>query len=136
MRHATAAHSSSAGDRERPLTEAGKAEATGMGAWLAARGWVPDRIYCSPAKRTQETMSYVSAGWQARPPATTVERLYLAEAGDYDPLLDADGTTMIIGHNPTVDDFVQSHAMGAAHMLPGSVACFEAGRLMYLQRPD
>ncbi len=134
MRHATAEDRGPTGDASRPLSAAGRAEATTAGAWIAKSGWIPERVLCSPATRTQETYALASAAWPGAPDAETLGALYAAEATDYIHLLD-DGTTMIVGHNPAMDVFVQGHAPGAPRMTPGSVACFEDGRLVHVERP-
>ena len=60
LRHA---HAESAApgqpDRERPLSGEGLAEAEAAGRWLKAHGHVPDRILCSQANRTLQTLEQV-----------------------------------------------------------------------------
>ena len=49
-------------DFDRPLSSQGLAEAEAAGRWLADQGLVPDRVLCSPARRTRETLeAFVSA---------------------------------------------------------------------------
>ena len=75
LRHA---HAESAGigqdDIDRPLSRQGLAEAEAAGKWLKAHNLLPDRILCSNARRTRETLeqgngarrqrqAYERAGW-------------------------------------------------------------------------
>ena len=56
MRHAKSSWSDGAmSDHERPLNERGRCAATAVGAALTARGYAPDIIWSSDAKRTRET---------------------------------------------------------------------------------
>ena len=60
MRHAHAVSSASGGDRERPLSEVGTAEAVAMGQALAAKGIKPDMALVSGAVRTRQTWEGLS----------------------------------------------------------------------------
>lgn len=89
-------------DIDRPLSPQGLAEAEAAGAWLAAGGWIPDRVLCSPARRTRETLEAVLAaiGYveQRLEPG-----IYEATAGALAALADAHRDAdrlMMVGHNP------------------------------------
>ena len=60
LRHAKAERPTGVADEDRPLTERGHADAAAAGAWLAARGYRPDLVLCSPAKRTRQTWRAVA----------------------------------------------------------------------------
>lgn len=55
LRHAEAA-SHSGSDRDRPLTDKGRADAKRLGDAMREKGLVPTAILCSPARRTRETL--------------------------------------------------------------------------------
>jgi phosphohistidine phosphatase len=81
------------------------------GSWLAARGLVPDLVFCSTARRARQTWQYVSAALGAEPEVSYDPRLYLADAR---PLLDILGeapprvrTLMYVGHNPAAADVTE-----------------------------
>lgn len=61
MRHADAERSApdGGGDRERPLSAHGRADARAMGRSLAARGLKPDMALVSDARRTRQTWDEV-----------------------------------------------------------------------------
>src|SRR5256885_16922284 len=65
LRHAKAARPAGVADVDRPLTDRGHADAAAAGAWLAARGYVPDLVLCSPAKRTRQTWHGVAMALSA-----------------------------------------------------------------------
>ena len=46
-------------DLDRPLSPQGLAEAESAARWLKEQGLVPDRVLCSPARRTRETLEAV-----------------------------------------------------------------------------
>lgn len=113
MRHSKA-ESFGARDRDRDLTDQGRADATAVGAWLAGRGLSPDLALVSSATRTRSTWACVSdgAGWnggEAGGEAKFEDGLY---AGGPDTVLDLIReldetgeevtTLLVIGHNPTM----------------------------------
>jgi phosphohistidine phosphatase len=108
LRHAKAEGPNRVTDMERSLTERGHADAGVAGAWLVARGYVPDLVICSPAKRTRQTWHGVAVAMAGD---GSPEVRYLAEAyggGPVDLLAllrttPAEiGTVLLVGHNPSV----------------------------------
>jgi phosphohistidine phosphatase len=104
MRHGEAAPlAAGSGDRDRPLSPAGKSRSAEVGRVLAARGETIDRIFCSPAQRTRQTLQALRAGVAGLPRAVFDEALYDAEA-DYIAFLRLHGGhaegVLLIGHNP------------------------------------
>jgi phosphohistidine phosphatase len=65
-------------DRERPLAPRGRRAAAALGARLARRGPRPDRVLCSPSRRTRETLALLDL--PRKTPVTYQEPLYLASA--------------------------------------------------------
>jgi phosphohistidine phosphatase len=95
------------GDRERDLTERGKADSANTGAWLAAAGFVPDLVLVSPSARTRSTWDRASPSL----PGARVESpedLYLAGAEAVMAVLtsapDEADTVMVVGHNPGLQE--------------------------------
>ncbi len=93
-------------DHDRPLNARGREAAPKMGAYLKAKGYKPDLILCSTARRTVETCNL------ARPALGDMtvafeQGLYLAEARSIldrvRRLDDALGAVMVIGHNPGLE---------------------------------
>lgn len=62
VRHAKAESFGNTPDLSRPLTPRGHADANAAGAWLAAHGYRPDLVICSPAKRTRQTWHGIAVG--------------------------------------------------------------------------
>ncbi len=56
MRHADSPRELKTTDYQRHLSEKGKAQAAEMGVLLKEKGWIPDIILVSSAKRTRETL--------------------------------------------------------------------------------
>jgi phosphohistidine phosphatase len=108
MRHVKA-EPSGPSDVERPLAARGHDDAADVGAWLAARGFVPDHALVSAALRTRQTWDHVRRGagesWAATE-ATYDRGLYAADvdtALDLVRLVDTAHTrVLLVGHNPTV----------------------------------
>jgi phosphohistidine phosphatase len=97
-----------AGDFDRPISARGGQDATLLGAHLAAKGWRPDRILCSPSRRTRQTLELVEELLDRKPDIAYPTGLYDASGVDYTDLIRAHGgdaeTLMIIGHNPMIHE--------------------------------
>lgn len=103
MRHAKSDWSSGVTrDHDRPLNARGLRAARAMGDWLRAQGYLPDRVLCSTATRTRETL----AGLRIDAPAEFIPALYHAEPGVMlDILRGAEGqSVLMIGHNPGIGE--------------------------------
>lgn len=105
LRHAEAENA--AEDHERPLSVTGQKQAADMGKAMARKNYAPQLVYCSTARRTQETF----AGLRINTATKYESRLYNGMAGsgdidDYASLIQSTPETcerlLIIGHNPTV----------------------------------
>lgn len=92
-------------DFDRPLSLEGLAEAEVAGGWLAAQGLVPDRVLCSPARRTRETLEPVlsTLGYADQ---RLEPRIYEATCGTLAALVDAHRDVerlLLVGHNPGLE---------------------------------
>ncbi|MFE9103435.1 SixA phosphatase family protein [Actinomadura geliboluensis] len=106
LRHAKAVAGFGTADIDRVLNDRGRRDAAAAGEWLRANGLVPGQVLCSPAARTRETLDLLAVD----APADHEPVIY---ANDPDELLglvaeapeDA-GTLLLVGHNPSVHQFV------------------------------
>lgn len=91
-------------DLQRPLSATGVQEAHDAGAWLREQGLRPDRVLCSPAARTRQTLAAlgdIGAG-EVREEAA----IYEARVGELIALADAHrdaGRLLLVGHNPGLE---------------------------------
>lgn len=109
LRHAKAAAGTQGGeDRDRPLTPAGHASATSMGAYISERGVAVDLVLCSAARRAVETWQALAACLDAPPPAQIEDGLYSCGAqGLLDRLrrVEAEATSvLLVAHNPAIQE--------------------------------
>ena len=115
-------------DRDRPLAPRGVKAARRMGRFLAHGGPAPDRILCSPAVRTAETLRHAAGAGVWRAPADLVPELYGASPGDVlaclrtvDPHVD---TLLVVGHEPACSETVSALVGGASVRFPtAALAC-------------
>jgi len=147
-------------DFDRPLAPRGEREAADMAALIAARAYRPERVLCSSARRTRETLDAVLKALPAETSIEITRRLYEADAESLlNILFEQRGAAsiMLIGHNPGLHQLAQFLA-GAGdgktlHRLrtdfpPASLAMIEftaeswsdvrpgAGRLLALDTPS
>ena len=110
MRHAKA-EPSAPSDFERPLADRGRRDAAEAGAWLAARGWIPDHALVSAAQRTRDTWESLAAGGDFDLDPDFDRSVYSADPEavlDLARLVpDTARTLIIIGHNPTMGSMAQ-----------------------------
>jgi phosphohistidine phosphatase len=106
VRHAKATHKPGFADFDRPLTGRGRRDAKAAGDWLSVRGFVPDLVLCSSARRTEQTWKELAASLAG---GHEIEVWYEPQlyGATEDFTLDLVGATpvavstlMVIGHNP------------------------------------
>ncbi len=95
-------------DLDRPLSPVGLAEAEAAGRWLASQGLLPDRVLCSPARRTRETLEAVLAitGYAEQ---RLEGPIYEATPGTLMGLLQDHNEVerlLLVGHNPGLERLV------------------------------
>jgi phosphohistidine phosphatase len=99
-------------DRDRPLSSRGRRDASSMADEIAA--YLVDRVLCSPARRTLETLAGVLPSLRGEPQIAITEELYESLTGDYRALIGGEGGSfdclLVIGHNPAI----QATAMALA----------------------
>lgn len=95
-------------DHDRPLNDRGRRSARLLGDWLASRGYDPEEVLCSTARRTEETWERIaSAVFETRPVLRMEPALYQADPGRMLEVLRSAtmNTVMMIGHNPSIAHF-------------------------------
>jgi phosphohistidine phosphatase len=135
LRHAHAEPASSGqADLDRPLSPEGLAEAEAAGRWLRDHGFVPDRVLCSPSRRTRETLEAVlgAVGYvdQRLEPA-----IYEATPGKLIELADDHKDVerlLLVGHNPGFEQLAALMHSGQSGdyrgMPPGGIAVLSVPR--------
>ena len=129
LRHAHAEQASTGqADFDRPLSPRGLAEAEAAGAWLAEQSLLPDRVLCSPARRTRETLEAV-LGLTGYVEQRLDERVYDATPGTLAALVDEQRDVerlLLVGHNPGLEQLVALMHSGQSGdyrgMPPGGIA--------------
>ncbi len=154
LRHAKSDwHSGALNDHGRPLNERGRRDAPRVGAWIAGSGYLPDRVVCSDASRTSETLELVmgAPGWEEHHPEILhSHQLYMASTRTVLDVVEAnwpdDDRLMVVGHNPTMDQLLLHYCPEARSnpsgklMTTATVAVIETmnaenSRLLHLIRP-
>lgn len=106
VRHSKAASPLGTLDFDRPLTGRGRRDAAKAGDELRAAGLVPDRVVCSPALRTRQTLD----GLAVTAPVDFEPVIYDNGADEILDLLrelpDDAGMVLLIGHNPSMHQLV------------------------------
>jgi phosphohistidine phosphatase len=120
LRHAKAASPTGLLDIERPLADRGRADAVRVGDELRAAGRLPERVLCSTAVRTRQTLD----GLALDAPVEFEPRIYDNDAEEILQLLreqdDEVGTLLLVGHNPSMHQLVFGLTGGAGDHFPTS----------------
>lgn len=107
MRHAKSAWPD-VDDLDRPLAVRGSRDAPAAGQWLREAGCLPDRVICSPSRRTRETWELVSGELGTEPPVSYDERVYGASVpallGVLREVAAPVRTLLLLGHNPGLQE--------------------------------
>lgn len=109
LRHAHAeAATTGQADLDRPLSTVGLAEAEAAGRWLKENKLLPDRVLCSPSRRTRETLEAVltTIGYVEQ---NIKDGIYEATPGTLAGLIDDNREAerlLVVGHNPGLEQLV------------------------------
>jgi phosphohistidine phosphatase len=113
LRHAQTEPAGHGGDRERELTAQGIEDARALGRTMKAKGFIPDLVFCSPARRTKQTLGKISETLGVL--QTEFQRIIYE--GGYNELVElvkeADNSSnalLVVGHNPAIHQFAASMA--------------------------
>jgi len=140
LRHAKSSwEESDLPDRERPLTPRGRRAAAALGARIARRRLRIDRVLCSPARRTRETLALLSLDPSL--PVSFGDPLYLASArtllARLRRLPARVRTVLVVGHDPGLDHLARELARdGRRKALQRLAQGFKTGALAELRIPD
>ncbi|MEO1238101.1 MAG: histidine phosphatase family protein [Pseudomonadota bacterium] len=110
MRHAKSAWDDpTQEDFDRPLNGRGRTSAHALGLWLLDRGYLPDEVIVSGARRTVETWSRMADRFPATTAMQSNPALYLASAETILGVLKTAQvpTIMLIAHNPGIGQFAR-----------------------------
>ncbi len=155
LRHAKSAWNTNApSDHQRPLAKRGRRDALAIGAWLAARDVRLDRIACSTAIRTRQTLAGVRRNYSVDDTAVIfADAIYHAGSQDLLTVIhaatQAETSLLLIGHNPGLDSVLIGYcgpdlplSTGGKLMTTAALAQIELdgwqarhGRLLNLIRP-
>ena len=129
MRHAKSDRSdASQQDFDRPLNARGRKTAPRMGKWLKKNRLAPEILISSPARRARETALLVAGKlrfpeeriiWDERIYNASFEALLAAIRSHLEQL----STTLLVGHNPGLDDLL-------TYLCAGPMPLDEEGRLL------
>lgn len=115
LRHAKSDYPAGVPDIERPLSARGERDAVAAARWLRACYPEVDEVVVSPARRARDTWSAVAAEVSAHR-VREDDRIYVdwgERLGDVVADLDPQSrTSLIVGHNPGIEDLAARLARG------------------------
>ena len=116
------------GDFDRPLNRRGRNNAVHVGQWMKQHHLHPDRVICSPALRTRETLQLLRSKLDI--PDACIhfdDRAYLADAQTLSTILTRCphdiNTVLLIGHNPGMELLLE-------YLCGSDIPLSEKGKLM------
>jgi phosphohistidine phosphatase len=125
-------------DRDRPLAPRGRRAAERMAAEMEHAGLLPDRILCSPSRRTRETLAPFLQVLAEKVPVTILEELYDSGPDQYRATIAANAgnalSLLVIGHNPAIQALAAT-SIGAARKTDAAqlAAKFPTGALAVIE---
>lgn len=139
LRHAESLSPSNVRDHERPISDLGRKQSQELAALLRAKGWVPDLLLASNAKRTKQTLEEMEGVIEELKDVDThlfgslytinaldgqtrqhIEELVLGVADDQ-----LNHTIAIIGHNKGMEEAASSLAGAAVNLRTASAALLQ-----------
>lgn len=138
-------------DFERPLNERGQQSAPLMGKFMRRQKLRPDLILCSPAERARQTVALVIEAASFKAEMRYDERIYAASVARLLTVVsqidESAGKVLLVGHNPGLEELVESLTGEVRHMPTASLAhitlniehwadaCERSGELVRLIKP-
>lgn len=111
FRHAKAGPHHEQNDKARALIERGRNDAALMGRVLREKGYLPDLVLCSSAKRTVETWEHAAPALGAAPKVCFLDELYDAPEKSLLKTIrgvkESASALMYIGHNPGLENLAR-----------------------------
>lgn len=109
LRHAKSDWTAGAkSDLERPLNPRGRKAAPLVGAEMAAENFQPDKVLCSPAVRTRQTLELLLPQLAPIDDIAFLDELYEYGGYDYSGVIKKYGNEaqalLVIGHNPLIGE--------------------------------
>jgi len=137
MRHAKSDwNQSGLSDKDRPLNARGNDAAPRMARWLLEQGILPDRVCCSSAVRTRETLEWMLGVFREAENAKRLEKTYLDElylapserilsvAHEVWSQFPDEQVLLMLGHNPGMEDLVSDLSGQPTSMPTAAIAIF------------
>lgn len=137
IRHAKAAHPSGTGDIDRPLNDAGVAEARDLARKIEADLDEVGAVLVSAATRAQQTWSEIAGELSniSLPNPVLREQIYAGDAQEIIDIIRLEGrgrTTIVVGHEPTISEtgyqLAKSDVNVPGGMPTGSALIMEASK--------
>ena len=126
LRHAKSDWSGNEGDHDRPLANRGRRQAPDAGRWLAANIDAIDLAVVSTAKRARTTWDLVAGELKQPPKARYDDDAYAASVGELLSIVrhldEASRTVALIGHNPGIEDLVETLTGDSVPMPTSAIA--------------
>jgi phosphohistidine phosphatase len=140
LRHAKSAWPDGVADHDRPLAPRGQRDAPAAGQWIYARVGVPQRIVCSTAKRTRQTLELAGNNWPEEFVVEYSDRVYAASAED---LISVAATAsadcevqLLVSHNPGCADAVLALGGRTGALAAAVEQKFPTSAVAVLEIPD
>ena len=118
-------------DHERPLKKRGREDAKRLGKFLRRMGLLPELILSSTSERTRQTIEFFLKKAKYKPEIDYIQTLYMGSVLDIFQVLcqvsNDISITMVVGHNPTLEEMVSflTRSRGLDLKLPtAGLACF------------
>jgi phosphohistidine phosphatase len=147
MRHAKSDwNQSGLSDKDRPLNARGNDAAPRMARWLLEQGILPDRVCCSSAVRTRETLDWMlrvfgEAEQARRAEIVYFDELYLAPSERILRVANYvwrqfpdEKVLLMLGHNPGMEDFVSELSGQPTSMPTAAIAIFQSEKEVAVEK--
>ncbi|TWT82797.1 phosphohistidine phosphatase [Planctomycetes bacterium CA13] len=130
MRHAKSDWSNAGlSDHDRPLNRRGQRDAPRMAGWLGSIDCWPDKVLCSSAVRTCETLELLKDEFETDPVICFSNLLYCATAATILDVIRSESgearTLLLIAHNPGISELASHFSDQFIGMSTAAMVVFE-----------
>lgn len=122
-------------DFERPLDKRGLKETVEIAEFIKEKGYIPETIICSSARRTRETLKPILETLNFQGEVKYLDNLYLASSEEINREVENSkgNSILVVGHNPGLEDYLNELVKEYLPMKTSQLAVIDMEKMKLLE---
>ncbi len=122
-------------DFERPLDKRGLKETVEIAEFIKEKGYIPEKIICSSAKRTRQTVKPILETLEFEGSVEYLDSLYLANSEEIKRIVDGfkSESILVVGHNPGLEVYLSNLVGRELYMKTSHLAVIDMEKMELIE---